>query len=216
MSSPPSQPAGWYYAQGDPPGTQRYWDGQAWQGSPQPVVPAGQPVVPGAPTAVGVAPGAELTSVGKRYGGRFLDYLVWWLISGLVSATLGGSSQFSLDVGQRGDMTGRVIAATVVSALLIGAYETILVARSGATLGKMAVGAKVMNPDGSPTDMATAAKRIAPFVVVQALSSFSLILQTIGGFVILGLLVAGMVMLSVDKRRQTPWDKLAGTEVRSS
>lgn len=21
------QPAGWYYAEGDPPGTQRYWDG---------------------------------------------------------------------------------------------------------------------------------------------------------------------------------------------
>ena len=31
------RPAGWYYAQGDPPDTQRYWDGSAWQGDPQPV-----------------------------------------------------------------------------------------------------------------------------------------------------------------------------------
>ncbi len=27
--------AGWYYAEGDPEGTQRYWDGSAWQGGPQ-------------------------------------------------------------------------------------------------------------------------------------------------------------------------------------
>lgn len=36
------RPAGWYYAQGDPPGTQRYWDGSAWQGDPQPVNPTAQ------------------------------------------------------------------------------------------------------------------------------------------------------------------------------
>jgi len=29
------RPAGWYHAEGDPPGTQRYWDGAAWQGGPQ-------------------------------------------------------------------------------------------------------------------------------------------------------------------------------------
>ena len=28
---------GWYHADGDPPGTQRYWDGMTWQGDPQPV-----------------------------------------------------------------------------------------------------------------------------------------------------------------------------------
>lgn len=30
-----TQPPGWYYAQGDPPGTQRYWDGSQWVGGPQ-------------------------------------------------------------------------------------------------------------------------------------------------------------------------------------
>lgn len=29
------RPAGWYHAEGDPPGSQRYWDGSAWQGGPQ-------------------------------------------------------------------------------------------------------------------------------------------------------------------------------------
>lgn len=28
-------PAGLYYAEGDPPNTQRYWDGVSWQGGPQ-------------------------------------------------------------------------------------------------------------------------------------------------------------------------------------
>jgi len=31
------RPAGLYYAQGDPPGSQRYWDGEQWLGSPQAV-----------------------------------------------------------------------------------------------------------------------------------------------------------------------------------
>lgn len=31
---PTDQPAaGWYFAQGDPPGTERYWSGAAWEGS---------------------------------------------------------------------------------------------------------------------------------------------------------------------------------------
>lgn len=50
-----SQPPGWYYAQGDPPGTHRYWDGYQWQGGPQSVQskpgtgvpPAGYGMVPG-------------------------------------------------------------------------------------------------------------------------------------------------------------------------
>ena len=38
---------GWYHAEGDPPGTQRYWDGELWQGEPRPVAPSGPPA--GAP-----------------------------------------------------------------------------------------------------------------------------------------------------------------------
>jgi len=33
----PNMPAGWYHAEGDPAGTQRYWDGSGWQGEPQTV-----------------------------------------------------------------------------------------------------------------------------------------------------------------------------------
>ena len=45
-------PPGWYHAEGDPPGTQRYWDGSVWVGGPQ---PAGQPAAggPGRPPWAG-------------------------------------------------------------------------------------------------------------------------------------------------------------------
>lgn len=43
--------AGWYHAEGDPPGSVRYWDGSLWRGEPQAPVGA-QPAPPvGAPSA---------------------------------------------------------------------------------------------------------------------------------------------------------------------
>lgn len=49
-----SRAAGWYHAEGDPPGTQRYWTGSAWQGGPQ-VAPDGAMAAPvdGAPLGAG-------------------------------------------------------------------------------------------------------------------------------------------------------------------
>ncbi len=41
MSDQSSTPPGWYYAEGDPPGTNRFWDGSQWQGGPQPAQAAG-------------------------------------------------------------------------------------------------------------------------------------------------------------------------------
>ena len=45
----PQTPPGWYQADGDPAGTQRYWDGTQWVGGPQ--VVAAAPAVPAAPYA---------------------------------------------------------------------------------------------------------------------------------------------------------------------
>lgn len=42
-----TQPPGWYYAEGDPPGTQRYWDGAQWIGDPQTALGAASPPVSG-------------------------------------------------------------------------------------------------------------------------------------------------------------------------
>ena len=46
---------GWYHAEGDPPGTERYWDGSAWTDGPRPVAssfpPPTTPAAPQAPAA---------------------------------------------------------------------------------------------------------------------------------------------------------------------
>lgn len=44
---------GWLYAEGDPPGTVRYWDGTAWQGEPR---PGGQTPPPGTTPAMSAPP----------------------------------------------------------------------------------------------------------------------------------------------------------------
>jgi uncharacterized membrane protein YhaH (DUF805 family) len=59
MSQP--TPPGWYYAQGDPPGTQRYWDGAKWVGQPV-TQPQAAPPPPSGPAGIygagaGPAPG---------------------------------------------------------------------------------------------------------------------------------------------------------------
>lgn len=69
--SSPTQPPGWYYAQGDPVGTQRYWDGSQWVGGPQ--AAAGTPGV-GAAGGYGV----QMPGVGTpaSYGSRVVAYLL--------------------------------------------------------------------------------------------------------------------------------------------
>lgn len=45
---------GWYHAQGDPPGTERYWDGTAWTEGPRPAGAA--PTAPAASAAPSPSP----------------------------------------------------------------------------------------------------------------------------------------------------------------
>jgi uncharacterized RDD family membrane protein YckC len=58
---------GWYYAQGDPPGTHRYWDGSAWVGEPQ---PAGNYVAPANMSTRAPA------GIGARFVARIIDSAV--------------------------------------------------------------------------------------------------------------------------------------------
>lgn len=83
---PPPQPPGWYHAQGDPPGTQRWWDGAQWVGGPAPVAPVAPPVygAPGyGPPGYGYgAPGYGAPghgAVGYGYGAPVRpNYAGWW------------------------------------------------------------------------------------------------------------------------------------------
>ena len=91
-----SQPPGWYYAQGDPVGTQRYWDGTQWVGGPQAVAGAvaqggygGASVGAGAPAEYGSRVVAVLIDGGIGVA-VFVVGLIVALILGAISDTLGG------------------------------------------------------------------------------------------------------------------------------
>jgi uncharacterized RDD family membrane protein YckC len=91
------QPPGWYYAQGDPAGTQRYWDGSQWVGGPQAVASAVAPGGYGAQAFTGAGNPAEygsrvvayLIDVGIVFGG-YVVVFVLGLILGSISDALGG------------------------------------------------------------------------------------------------------------------------------
>ena len=70
MTDTPQTPPGWYHAEGDPIGTQRWWDGTQWIGAPQHNAPTQG--VPGGPA-----------SPWKRMGGRIIDAIIGGLLFSL-------------------------------------------------------------------------------------------------------------------------------------
>ncbi len=190
--TPPSQPPGWYYAQGDPPGTQRFWDGAQWQGGPQPV--GGQGV------AVGGAP--SLASPWARLGARILDFLILIIPIGIVSAALGGGGLYGS--GSFGFSFKAFVGTLITTAIALG-YEFYFLNKDGATIGKKALNIKVVKADGSPIDQDGVLRRL----VLSALQ----VVPFLGGLIGLVVGLATIVMIFVDDRRQTPADKLADSIV---
>ncbi len=95
-----SQPPGWYHAQGDPAGTQRYWDGSQWVGGPQAAQDnAVEPGGYGQPSAGGSAGMGAPAAYGSRVVAVIIDAvigigiviagLLLGMLLGFVSETLG-------------------------------------------------------------------------------------------------------------------------------
>ena len=199
--TPQTQPPGWYYAQGDPPGTQRYWDGAQWQGGPQPV--------PGAPQQEMVG-GATLAEPLNRIGARIIDYVVWfviWLVIGLIF----GVAQFSSN--RSGVSYAAALLSGLVGTALVAAYEIFMVGSRGATLGKLALGLKVTREDGSPPDFRDAAMRMAPYIGLGVLASLAGPLWIISSLISLVVAIVSLVFLFTDPKRQAIWDRIAKTMV---
>jgi uncharacterized RDD family membrane protein YckC len=96
------QPPGWYYAQGDPPGTQRYWDGSQWVGGPQVAQGAGsaEPATYGQSFSAGGGGAGQPAEYGSRVIAYLIDGAIMFVgyivviilavIFGAISDTLGG------------------------------------------------------------------------------------------------------------------------------
>ncbi len=130
-------PPGWYYAAGDPPGTQRYWDGAQWQGGPQPVA-AG-------PGAMAGTAANELAGPGQRLLARIVDILILIIPLGIVVAVFGQAN----------------FVGGLVTFLLAGAYEVYFLGTRGATIGKSVMNIKVVTEEYADIDYEVAVRRYA-------------------------------------------------------
>ncbi|MGI9597855.1 MAG: RDD family protein [Acidimicrobiales bacterium] len=193
--APQTQPPGWYYAQGDPPGTQRYWDGSSWQGGPQPVPGAGA-------AAVADSVNGTLAEPVKRILARLIDGVIWFVIAALIPAFIGG--------GPFGDSSFIVaFLLSILSGAVVVAYEVVLIGTQGATFGKQALGLKIVNEDGSDPDYMTGLRRMGLYIAFIFIG----LLPFIGFLAFIAVSIAGLMMLFTDSQRQTPWDKIGKTLV---
>ncbi len=200
MSDASSQPPGWYYAQGDPPGTQRYWDGAAWQGGPQAM-----------PQAEGLgAPGsydkASLPSPWVRLVARIVDGLIIGIPAFIIVIIIGGN--YNGVAGSNFSTDGSAIVASLLIGLISLGYEYFFLAKDGATPGKKLLNIKVISEDGSELGSDGAMRRL----ILAAAG----ILPLIGGLIGAVVGLATIVMIFTDDRRQVPADKVAKSLVIKS
>ncbi|MEU3252786.1 RDD family protein [Streptomyces sp. NPDC006997] len=146
---PGQQPPGYGYPQapGVPP------QGGGYGGYPS--YPAGAPGVPG-----GMPGMPRVASMGRRFGARLLDgvaFLVIYFVLGLLG--LAGSASAINDCDQPtgsaayeacvedgfGDLVASMMVVFVIMAAIGLLYEWLLTALLGGTLGKLAVGIRVVN-----------------------------------------------------------------------
>ena len=185
MSEPQPQP-GWYYAQGDPVGTQRYWDGGQWIGNPRE-----QQDIPGAGND---QVRREYGTAIERLGANIIDSI----IVGIPAIVLffmfrDGSATTSL--------------GTLFGVALGAAYSIGFVGLRGATPGKMALGMEIIRADTgeTPPGFDVAAKRW-----VLTLAG---LIPILGPLINLGIAVACGVLISNDAQNRSVYDRIANTFV---
>lgn len=150
---------------------------QAGPGGAQPVPP-----VPG---------GGPETVVGRRIGAALIDLVVLGVLSFLVAALFGGASAGGGSVGF--ELTGG--PALVLMAVVLG-YYIVLEGVRGQTLGKMALGIKVVAADGGPASVTA--------VVIRTL------LRIVDGFFFY---LVGLIVMLASPRKQRVGDMAAKTLV---
>jgi len=86
---------------------------------------------------------AEYASMGRRLGGYLIDYIPVLVIIVV----------FVVYSAARGQSVGAFHPISIILGLLFISYEALMLGTRGQTLGKMAVGVRVVNADGTPISM---------------------------------------------------------------
>jgi uncharacterized RDD family membrane protein YckC len=89
----------------------------------------------------------ELASIGRRFAAMWVDSIVALVVVLPVFFAFMMSAGPSPQATEAA-MNGVILIVTIGAALLMMTYEGLMLARRGQTLGKMAVGIKVVTPEG--------------------------------------------------------------------
>jgi uncharacterized RDD family membrane protein YckC len=134
--------------------------------------------------------------VGMRFGAVFIDGIIMNVVQTAVNFVMMGSAAGVADSDDPSEVFTGIFVLTLVVNLIIGMlYEGIMVGKTGATLGKKALGLKVVRPDGSPVSMGQAFGRY-----------FARIPSSM-------ILMIGYLMAFWDDERRSLHDRMAGTRV---
>jgi uncharacterized RDD family membrane protein YckC len=152
----------------------------------------------------GVAPAANVRYAGFwiRVVATIIDTIILVIVQGLVRLPLFGSffATRRFDPTMRpdemiGPMMGAIGLSWLLGVVISSCYEAFFVARMGATPGKMALGMKVVRPNGMPVDLGRAFGRY-----------FAKILSWI-------VLCIGYIMVGFDSEKKGLHDMICDTRV---
>lgn len=210
-------------------GTERYWDGQLWSthtrpvgGAPEPARTAVQP----APGAVGGAAadpsGVEAASWGARLGAALLDVIpfvvLMFVLLGFTDydelagrAAQGDEAAFAEAQAMLTAGSPTALMLSLVGVVAQAAYNVLLHASTGQTLGKRMVGIRVVRADDparTPSIASALLRWIVQYGGPQALSNLPLV-----GLIAFVFTVVDHLFPLWDARRQALHDKAAKTLV---
>ncbi|MEM9204325.1 MAG: RDD family protein [Actinomycetota bacterium] len=188
--------AGHYYAEGDPPGTVRYWDGTQWVGDPIPAPPTTPPPPPGP------AGGADerFAGLGIRLGAAVIDGIIGFIVVLILVGALFGTSD-----GNSFEATASGGGALLIGVLFYVFYLWVVV-QFGGTPGKLILGLRITDEDGvTPVGWRGAFMRSLPGLLGN--------IPFLGVLITLGAAIASLFMISNDPEHRSAYDRIGSTRV---
>lgn len=189
MQEPPAGSGpGWYRSPDDPPNTHRYWDGEFWIGDAEPIPSADDRRAAGVDAPIGGA--------GRRIGARLIDLAINVAVIILLTGVIDGDLE---------DTTPSALA-TLAALVFTAGYEIILTTIFGGTVGKLLLGLRVTEIDGTtPPSPLVATRRWGPNVLT--------LLPVLGQFIGLIILVLSLAWITSDPQRRSVFDRAGPTYV---